>query len=148
MSKRLSIEERIGRHVDKSSGCWIWTGYSNEQGYGLMTIEKVPRLAHRVHWESVNGSIKKGLCICHICDTPSCVNIEHLFLGAPADNNRDRDEKGRHYSATQTHCKHGHLFDINNTYYCNTKRNGKQKSYRHCRACNRRRMAEWRTRNE
>ena len=31
----------------------------------------------------------------HHCDTPTCCNPDHLFLGTIADNNRDRARKGR-----------------------------------------------------
>jgi hypothetical protein len=51
--------------------------------------------AHRRVWVEHFGPIPDGLVICHRCDNPPCVNIDHLFLGTRADNNADRDSKGR-----------------------------------------------------
>ena len=53
-------------------------------------------LAHRVSWELANGPIPENMCILHSCDTPLCVNPEHLFLGTLADNMADKERKGRH----------------------------------------------------
>lgn len=54
------------------------------------------RGVHRVAWEAWNGTIPAGMWVLHHCDNPPCCNPAHLYLGTPADNNRDRDERGRH----------------------------------------------------
>lgn len=33
--------------------------------------------------------------VCHACDNPRCVRVDHLFIGSAHDNNRDRALKGR-----------------------------------------------------
>lgn len=80
--------------------CWEWTGYRNPLGYGQIRMGPVEtgkrtKLVHRVAWEMERGPIPDGLCACHKCDNPSCVRVEHLFLGTRAENNYDRDAKGR-----------------------------------------------------
>lgn len=84
----------------KPGGCVEWKGNRNNQGYGVLraSINGNPRKmvqAHRYAWYRVNGDIPSDKCLCHTCDNPCCVNIEHLFLGTWADNNKDRSIKGR-----------------------------------------------------
>lgn len=78
------------------SGCWLWTGASRDDRYGRFGVDaKTHRYAHRFSWELAHGTIPDGMLVCHKCDTPSCVNPSHLFLGTHSDNGKDMSRKGR-----------------------------------------------------
>ena len=96
MSKRTPAVERFWAKVDKASGCWWWTAYRNQWGYGVFGFHaRKHSLAHRVAWEFTNGAIPDGLLVLHRCDNPACVNPDHLFLGTNQDNMDDMYKKGR-----------------------------------------------------
>lgn len=103
-----SIEERIAEKTIPvpECGCWLWEGASSGR-YGNIHIKDKTFLVHRIVWELHNGSIPEGMCVCHTCDTPSCVNPRHLFLGTHKANMQDRENKGRGYIPYVRGEKHG-----------------------------------------
>lgn len=80
---------------EPNSGCWLWTAYLNMWGYGMIMCSGKLTLAHRLSWQLHRGDIPEGIRVLHHCDTPACVNPEHLFLGTDQDNARDMARKGR-----------------------------------------------------
>ena len=83
------------------NGCIEFTGAKNKDGYGQFYINETIGnvMAHRFSFELSYGKIPEGLIICHKCDNPKCVNIDHLFLGTHKDNSDDKINKGRFKSA-------------------------------------------------
>lgn len=99
--------ENFWNKINKLSNdeCWVWKGANagkkgKDFNYGTFTIwrngKKKTVKSHRYMWELINcKEIPAGMWICHKCDHPPCCNPNHLFLGTPKDNARDRDLKER-----------------------------------------------------
>ena len=87
--------KRFWDKVDRGGDCWEWMACKNIHGYGQFRVDDKIRLSHRVSWEMANCEIPNGLCVCHHCDNPGCVNPDHLFLGAQKDNVNDMTQKER-----------------------------------------------------
>lgn len=84
---------------EPNSGCWLWTGALSAYRYGAIGAGKLCKLkrANRVSWQLFKGKIPAGLNVLHKCDTPLCVNPDHLFLGTQEDNVHDMENKKRGY---------------------------------------------------
>lgn len=131
--RREPAGQRLNRHLRQQGDCLVFSGSCDRKGYGRIRIDGRIRPAHRVAYEHAHGPIPAGLVVMHSCDNPPCCRIDHLSIGTVADNNADRDAKGRAVRppvgsrARQTHCKNQHPFDEANTY--------RHRGGRGCRAC-------------
>lgn len=88
-----SAEHRFWPKVRKTRSCWWYTDSGGR--YEFFTIKGRIFRANRVSYMLAFGEIPDGMCVCHTCDHPRCVNPKHLWLGTYEDNVRDRDQKGR-----------------------------------------------------
>jgi len=91
-----TLKERlISKLAIDDNQCWLYTGYTDELGYGIITHQGGGLKAHRASWIVHKGDIPKDKDVLHKCDVRCCINPDHLFLGTHQDNMRDRDLKGR-----------------------------------------------------
>jgi hypothetical protein len=98
MSKDVMDRFLARVHKDEETGCWIFVGSRNAQGYGMLWSSGKLEKAHRVSWQLYCGPIPNGLLVLHDCpcgDNPTCVNPDHLWLGTQKENVADTWRKGR-----------------------------------------------------
>lgn len=98
---------------EPNSGCWIWLGHlSGSKGYGYLNVAGKPTRAHRFSYELHKGKIPDGLVIDHICNSPWCVNPDHLEAVSQKTNMERGANTGRH----KLYCPKGHLKQGDNLY--------------------------------
>lgn len=94
--KNGTASERLAElSVAESSGCILFTGHLDVEGYGRIMVNRVKYRAHRLSYELANGPIPDGYVVSHKCDNPSCINPSHLEVGTQADNIKDKVTRGR-----------------------------------------------------
>ena len=111
-------EKRFLSHVKIiDSGCWEWQGRISNKGYAHFFWDKSTKNAHRFSYKQYVGPLTKGLQIDHLCRNKTCVNPSHLEQVTQQVN---ISRIPRH---TKTHCKKGHEYTPENSYfYKETKR--------------------------
>jgi hypothetical protein len=103
------LDRLMAKTTPGPNGCVIWTAHLNVQGYGMISVGGAPRLAHRVAYELLVGSIPDGLTIDHLCRVTRCINPHHMEPVTSAENTRRALQ-------AKTHCVNGHEFTPESTY--------------------------------
>lgn len=93
------VVERYEAKIQRSATCWLWRGGKAGAGYGIFRLSRPVRrqaYAHRLAMERKIGRDLFGKeYVLHSCDTPACVNPDHLRLGDQFDNMADSLARGR-----------------------------------------------------
>lgn len=121
-------EQQFLAFVEKTDGCWVWTGFVGEKGYGRSRYLGRKMGAHRASYLLFVGPIPTDLQIDHDCHNRDeacvdgngcphrrCVNPAHLILRTPLQNVMEGRTPAR-ANAAKTHCPQGHPYDAANTY--------------------------------
>jgi hypothetical protein len=130
--------ESFWARVVKGSECWVWTGNTTRQGYGVTKTNGRRMPAHRFAALLQHGRLDPEKIVCHTCDNRLCVRGDHLVQADYAWNNQDCARKGRHsrHKSKRTHCPHGHPYSGTNLVIAS---NGG----RTCRECRRAHSLKW-----
>jgi hypothetical protein len=124
VSRRLRWPETLTQRMEpQPNGCIHFTGPILDTGYGLVWNGTKQQAAHRAAYEFFVGPIPEGYTIdheCHnadltcrrgnLCPHRRCINPEHLTPKPLLEN-------WRAARARLTHCKRGHPFNEENTYW-------------------------------
>ena len=70
------------------NGCWLCNSHAKDRdGYPCCKREGRHQRIHRLFYQ---GEIPLKHVVRHTCDTPACINPDHLIIGTHADNVADR----------------------------------------------------------
>lgn len=98
--------------VVEQSGCWRATKHGTHT-YVSLSWAGHSEKGHRVSYRIYKGKIPAGLVIDHTCRNVWCLNPAHL----EAVTQRENLERQPNWGGHKTHCKYGHPYTEENTYY-------------------------------
>lgn len=93
--------------VDCNTGCHIWTGSVDKNGYGIIGYcqygKKQKLRAHRMAYQQYVGPVDDTELVLHSCNNEGCINPDHLYIGTAKENIADAVQKpGGFYKTTET----------------------------------------------
>lgn len=70
--------------------CVRYAGYIGPRGYGMRRFKGKLMSAHRAAVLASGQAIPEGMHVLHRCDNRACVRLDHLEVGTPSKNMRDK----------------------------------------------------------
>lgn len=116
------------------NGCYEWTAATTD-GYGMFNLDGRIVRAHQMILVMNGFTELKEKEIDHLCRNRKCLNIAHLEIVSPRENNM-RSNSICAINNKKTHCINGHELNKENTYY------RKDVNGRCCKVCGRERNKE------
>lgn len=124
--KATPLIERLMEKIsfEPFSGCWLWMGYLNDEGYGRLRLgstEEPYSPAHKASYELLVGPVPEDLQLDHLCRVRCCVNPKHLEPVTALENTTRGIGNGPAVAAAAlaheaiTHCPQGHEYTPENT---------------------------------
>lgn len=81
---RIQLAALVESRLDKSSGCWLWTGGNTEingHAYGRFSAGGTRFYVHRLAYRIWVGPIQDGATVTQTCGFTLCCNPDHLRSG-------------------------------------------------------------------
>ncbi len=101
---------------EPNTGCLLYLLGPYDR-YGMAWINGKAIGAHRVPFVLRCIPIPKGAVVRHSCDTPACVNPDHLSIGTQSENYADSFRRGRTQALIHRgRCANGHDLSVVGTY--------------------------------
>lgn len=93
-----SVDQLFDRSIPiPFCGCWVWDGaWDNYWGYGFVWVNGKNVRVHRHMYQLVHPCEDiTDVVVRHSCDTPLCINPDHLKVGTHKENTQDAVSRGR-----------------------------------------------------
>ncbi|CAB4191094.1 hypothetical protein UFOVP1229_5 [uncultured Caudovirales phage] len=88
----------------ETDGCIIWPFSVDSSGYGQVSVGgRNLVLAHRYSLSLYCSPLDPNSHACHTCDTPRCINHNHLYWGNRESNTEDMVLRGRSCRGEKCH---------------------------------------------
>lgn len=87
-TRKSAPEERFWSKVKFAPGdaCWEWQAFCYPTGHGQFNLNSKDIKASRALWIMYNGPLHSDQYVCHRCNNPKCVRLDHLYLGTHRTN--------------------------------------------------------------
>ncbi len=72
-----SAAKRLWSHIEKTDGCWHWTGPRRHLGFPEFRVGNEPWLPARLVFELTYGAVPSGVSVIRTCTTAHCCRPDH-----------------------------------------------------------------------